>query len=246
MKNIKKLNRKLQKLESQKINLDSLENVSVFQFAKYKKIVLEKEKIKKQINVVKLYGNEIKRKYEDQIDIWINNLSINCRKFSRLEKKEEYNRDMQLYKLGLLNKRPLSPIVQKLKDILPKVDISKFNYFKKISNSYNNFKSNILPQKINKFAVNTAKVTIKGYRNIKSDIRFIRNYINSKNSVKYLKSVLQKANFEIQNSQLQNMYKTKEEMDFRKSLRVDTSMKTKVRTNYGLMKSDKKVFELEI
>jgi len=233
MKKINELNQKLQILESQKKNLNSLENTSIFQFIKYKSVISQHKKVSKQLEKIKALGNEINFWYDQSTKSWIENPKVSCRKYYRLERKAKYKKDFTLYKMGLSDKKPLSPlfqilnniwvpiskqineISQHIKFVFCKIKFSKFNLFSKISKSYKIFTSNILPQKINKLAVNAATLGIKGYRMFQSDCRYMRSFINSKDSIKYIKNVINTANMQVA--------RTEKAKTFKESLKVNPS-----------------------
>ena len=217
MKSNKNLTNKLDKLEAQKANFSSFDNLSVLQFIKYKKIISQEKKINNQLSKNILLGNEINFWYDSTTKSWINNPKINCRKYCKMERKAEYKKNIKLYKLGLLTKKPSLPIIQSINNSLYPVKdffknnvkpiLIKYNFFKKIYNKYDYFKSQILPQKINNLAVNTASIGIKGYRYLKSDCRYIRNSIASKNSFMYFKNVIREANKKLDNPPKANNFK---------------------------------------
>ena len=212
MKKIIKLNLELSKLESQKQNFKSLENVSIHEFIKYKHILSKQKKISSQIEKMISLGEEINFWYDTQNNSWIQNPNISCKKYFRLEKHAAYKKNLKLYQLGLLDKKPLpiflqdiikisssvkekfNPIIKKINSKLPKFDLSKFVFIQKIINKHHYLKSIFIPNKINTIAVNTAKIGIKGYRKLQANYRFVRHFFKSKNSFKYVKNVINEAN----------------------------------------------------
>ena len=236
MKKISKLNQDLKKLQSQKKDLISIETISLFQFLKFKNLISKENKINKQIEKLSSQAEEINFWYDSNTKSWIQNPKINCRKYDRLHKRAKYKRDLKLYQLGYLDYLPLPPILQKFKQFLPKIDYSKLNFFKNISNEFNYFKSYKFPQKINQLAINTTKKFIQGYRKIQSDYKFIRTVVGSKSSIRYIKSIIEQATIQIDEKDkisIQNSPKPrKKEFDFRQSLKVNpinplTSLQTK-------------------
>lgn len=99
MKKFYKLNQELEQLESQMKNFNSLENISLLQFIKYKNILLKKTKISKQMQKITALGNYINFWYDTKTNSWIKNPKINCRKYHKLEKKIAYKKDLKLYNL---------------------------------------------------------------------------------------------------------------------------------------------------
>jgi len=99
MKKIYKLNQKLEQLESQKQSFNSLENISLLQFIKYKNIVSKKNKISKQMQKITSLGEDINFWYNSKTNSWIQNPKINCRKYYKLEKNIAYKKNLKLYKL---------------------------------------------------------------------------------------------------------------------------------------------------
>ena len=218
MKNINKLQQKLQKLNSQEIKLDSLEDISIFKFIKYKSLIHKKKQINKQLKKSKLAEREANLLYDVNVKSWFNNQTINCRQYCKLERKAEYKRNLVLYKLGLMEHKPIHPLVQNTKQFF-----SKITLFKTIYNKYNFFKSHILPKKINTIAVGTAKVAIKGYQHMQSNCKYVKNYVHSRNSFKYLQNVLQQASSQLADESHKQKSPprvfTNEEKKFRESIK---------------------------
>lgn len=252
MKKIYKLNQKLEYLESRKQNFSSLENISIIRFIKYKNLISKENKISKQMQKITSLGEEINFWYDSNTKSWIENPKINCRKYYRLEQNAAYKKDLKLYKLGLIDKKPLPPLIQNLynkfnpilksanstiKENHPK--IQKYNFFKIFYDKYKNFTSYTLPQKLNKLAINSTKKCIKCYRKIHDDISFFRRCITYKNSIKYLHMIKQEAT-----KQLDACENVK---SFRDSIRVeniDSSNYISLHENKADM--NKEIFELSL
>jgi hypothetical protein len=224
MSKINDLHQRLQDLHSQKQNFKSLENISLLQFIKFKKLVTKESKLKAKISKYISKSSEINFWYDNLNKSWIENPKINCNKYCRLERKASYKKNLTLYKLGFINKKPISPIWQNISKLLSPISkalkfiyskIQKINFIKKICNKVNTFKSIILPQKINTLAVNTAKIGIKGYRKLQSNYRFVRNSMSQKKSFIYFRNVINEANQQIINSEKKN--------NFRQSLRINSN-----------------------
>ena len=226
MKNLNNLSQKLEKLQSQKKTFNSINNISLAQFIQFKRILSKEKKINKKMENVISLGNEINFWYDSKTKSWIENPNINCRKYYKMEKNAAYKKNLKLYKLGLCEKRPLPPIILSLKAFFKPITIflkqqfenlkpvlSKYNFFKKIHQKFNYFKSYTLPKNINKLAVNTASIGIKGYRHLRSNCRYIRSNIVSKDSFKYLKNVINEANRKVDNYE--------KSLSFRDSLKIE-------------------------
>jgi hypothetical protein len=217
MKSNKILTDELEKLKSQEINYGSLNNLSILQFIKYKRILSKERKINTQLAKNNLLGNKIRFWYNSQTKSWIDNPKISCRKYFKMEQRAQYKKNLLLYKLGIINQKPLPPMIHNINNSLYPIKdffkntikplLIKCNFFRKIYDKYDFFKSQILPQKINNLAINTASIGIKGYRTLQSDCRFIRSSVSSKNSFKYLKCVIQEANNRLDNSEKTNSFK---------------------------------------
>lgn len=206
MKKIYELDQKLEKLQSQKIALDSIENISIIQFIKYRTNLSKEKRILNKLHKLNLLAKEVNFLYDINTKSWIANPQINCRKYYKMEQNASYKKDLTLYKLGILKEKPKSPFIQTIKKYLPKLDYSKFNFFNKLRNQINYFTSHILPRKINNIAISTTKAGIKSYRKLQLNCRFIRSSFANKNSVKYLKSVIDEANRQISISEKRNMF----------------------------------------
>ena len=228
MSKINDLHKKLQNLNSQKQNFKSLENLSLLQFIKFKNLITQENKIRNKISKYVSLSSEINFWYDTVNKSWIENPKINCNKYCKLERKASYKKNLKLYKLGFINKKPLPPLIQNITKLSSpicklsksiysniKTKILKISILKKISKKLNFIKSTLLPQKINKLAINTAKIGIKGYRHLESNCKLVRNSIEAKNSFKYLKNVIKQANQEILFSE--------KEKEFKDSLRVNPS-----------------------
>ena len=220
MKNLNNLSQKLEALQSQKKNYNSINDISLFQFIRLKITLLKEKKINNQMETAISIGNEINFWYDSSTKSWIENPNINCRKYYKMERNAAYKKDLKLFKLGLQEKRPLSPKINSLrklfipitnfiKDIYSKLKskLSKYNFLNKFYQKYVFFKSQTLPKNINKLAVNTASIGIKGYRHLKSDCKYIRNFITSKDSFKYLRNVIIEANKQVDNLENHNCFR---------------------------------------
>lgn len=200
MKSIKKLSKQLQKIESiekQMKSVKSVDQISIIRFLKYKNCSQKKNEIIRQIKEVKRTAYGAKLLYEYETGCWVDNLSINCRKYKSLERKARYRRDLKLFKCGFLEDRPIPPFIQFIQSKFPNLDISNNVFFKKIRNDIINFKSNILPQKINKIAINSAKLCIRGYKKAQKNYECAKAYVLSQESAKYIRKVFENANKEL-------------------------------------------------
>lgn len=92
MSKINDLNQKLEFLNSQKPKFESLENISLLQFIKYKNIVTKENKIRKQISKYISLKSEINFWYDSINKSWIENPKINCNKYCELERKASYKK----------------------------------------------------------------------------------------------------------------------------------------------------------
>lgn len=70
-----------------------------------------------------------------------------------------------------------------------------------------------MPQTINNLAVKSVKTCIKGYKLIQGDVKYVKNFVKSKDFYKYFKEVANEANRQLSNSQ--------KELSFRDSLKVN-------------------------
>ena len=115
MKTITELKQELNELESQKQNFKSIDKISIMQFLKYKRILTQKEKIFNKLEKNITMGKAVDFWYNESTKSWIENPSINCRKYYNMEKNAAYKKDLKLYQLGLINKKPSSPFIQYIK-----------------------------------------------------------------------------------------------------------------------------------
>lgn len=231
MKSIKKLNSKLQKIEEyekQMKKFSKLEDIAYLQFIKYKRYMKKKQRIEKEKKIVERFAKGCELLYKYDTNRWISDPNINCSKFCKLEEKANYRKDLKLYRCGLIDKRPTSLKYQNLKN-------SKlFNniFFKKVHKILENFNSNVLPQKINRLAVSTAKLCIKGYRKIQSDYVYMRKYASTKKSVKYIEDIFNCAYNELEQSNVLPGIKYEEQCKrYRESLRVKPNNNIQVYKN---------------
>lgn len=245
------LNQKLEDLQSLKKTFPSIDNMSILQFAKYKKILHNEEKITNKIYKLNLLKKEVNFLYDINTKSWIANPKINCRTYYKLEQKALYKKNLTLYKIGVLSEKPKHPVVQNISTFittiltnikstyaniekyLNKKFFSKFTLFKRLNQKYDFLISNTLPRKINNLAINTAKLGIKGYKQLETNCRFIKNSIDSKQSYRYVKSIINEANKQISKG-----------YDFRESLRINPNdLRTmdnnnSVNTSKSLVKSN--------
>ena len=189
MKNIKKLNSKLKKLEAITKEHKKISAMSVLDFIFYKHNIAKKksikQKLKKQIYIAK-GAIDCYKQYTNNL---INNFKITPAKYNKLEKKAKYKRNVVLYKLGLIKQRPIHPYFVPVQRVLNTIlkPLSKFHSF------FKKFKSYILPKKLNSIAVSAAKLCICGCRTIKSNYKFISQRMNLTPSAKYVHTIMEQA-----------------------------------------------------
>lgn len=251
MKKLKKLNQKLQKLQEQKNNFISIEDASITDFIKYRFISSEIKHIKENIERINFYAEATKLLYESKEKKLMENPKINCRKYCRLQAKAEYERDLKLYKLGVLDKKPpniLSSKIQafseKTKLSLQNIDYSKFSCFKKIYDKYNYFKSYFLPKQVHKLAINIAKLGIKGFRRLETDYIFLRNNIISNNTFRYIKNTVKQANAQVSDElRHNNRAFTPEELRYRESIKFNPYGNNTTPRIHNIVEKKQKKFE---
>ena len=125
LKKFSQLQKKLDVLEAQKFDIGSFENLSLFQFLKYKSIISKKSKLKMQMKKSLSEAQKIVSSYKKYKAKLIDNNSINCRKYQKLIKKAEYEANLKLFKLGFISKKPIPPQFQFLQKIRKKYYICK-------------------------------------------------------------------------------------------------------------------------
>lgn len=225
MNKIDKLNHELKKLESQKTALTSLDDLTLFQFLKQKRIKSRESKIMSQLQKRQKMANKINFLYDTNTKSWIENPNINCNQYHKMQQKAEYQRNLKLYKIGYLSQRPLPPLLKKLTSYLPKTVLLKFNFLKKSNQNHNSLETTQFPKKFNNLAVSTAKVGIRGYRTLRSNCKYIRNYLTSRNSIKYIKNIISEAKDQIDQAEAKKILHTtnitSKGVQFRESLKFN-------------------------
>ena len=223
MKKLKKLERSLKKLELQKEKFTNIKDLTIFQFLKYKSIISQERNLTKEIKKVQSLANQIKFIYDAKTNSWINNSKIKCTKYHRMQQRAEYKRDLQLYKLGFLEEKPLSPLQKKIKPYLPKLNFSKKPLFKKTSSQIHEFNSFKIQKELDRISISIAKTAIRGYRKLHSGHKFVKNYITSKEAYRHMKEIISEAKAQVEQSELQDAYAksnlSQKAVEFRKSLR---------------------------
>ena len=190
MKKISTLNQRLQKINDLLQDTPPIDKLSLWQFIKYQSLYRKKEKTKSKLKDSILAGREIISWYEKYNQEQLNNLKISCRKYCSRQKRAEYKRNITLFKLGLVNKKPRHPILGPISDrlsILKKAIQKPFNLFHK---KFENLRSNVIPQNFNNLAVSAAKVGIRGYRTIKSNCAYVKKKFNSSEYSQYLRNII--------------------------------------------------------
>ena len=217
-KNIKNLTEELK--EVQKINsypID-LQTSSIFSIFSYKNRLRKQKKLETKIEKVNLSKQKIIEKYDNQIESWLNNLKINCRKYCRLEPKAIYKKEKNLYKLGYLSKKPLSPFKQNLKKFFSPI----INLFKAIISKIPFYKLN--PKKnIKNLAVNSTKYCIKSYRKLECFKAYAKKNLLESTLIKRITNIKQEALKQLdEESKIDIMNKT-QNSDFFDSIKVNVS-----------------------
>ncbi len=193
MKKISTLNQQLQKINELLQNAPPMDTLSLWQFIRYKNLYRKRETTKIKLKESILAGKDIISWYEKYNKEQLNNLKISCKTYCRRQKRAEYKRNITLFKLGLINKKPKHPILGPISDklsILKKAIKKPFNLFHK---NFENLRSNIIPQNINNLAVSAAKVGIRGYRTIKSNCAYVKRKFNSSEYSQYLRNIINQA-----------------------------------------------------
>ena len=222
MKKVDKLNLRLKKLEEQEIYFSSFDNISIFQFLKYKKNNQKKSQIKEKIQRINSKAKEINSVYESTIKKWIESSKINCRKYHLMQQKAQYVRDLKLYKIGYIEKRPLSPFIKNIISHLPQINCSQIIFFKKIQKSHSNFNSKSIQATIDTLAINATKSAIRGYRNFCSGRKYIFKCITSMKSYRHIQNIILEAKSQIDQAEYQKIQicgSSKKGVQFRESLK---------------------------
>lgn len=199
MKKIEKMQNIINELQKKKSFLFS-EDMSFINFIKYKNSYNKYNKLSDKINKLYELKNQEEQIYLKNINKWINDSSIKCIKYSRLEKKAKYKLDKKLFKLGFYEYHPL---VYKLREniyfqkFISK--ISKFKIFSKIKNKSYNFISKKLSTKFNNIAINITKKCIKGYNHCKKNYVSYKKYLSNNDFYKYLVVIKNEAIKQLEN-----------------------------------------------
>lgn len=187
-KEYKELKRKIDKCPP-------ISKMSSKELLKYHSFLSRKENLEFKISKMLKSKTKILKRYKLNNEKWLNDNSMNCRKYYKLEQKEAYIRDKNLYKLGFLSSKPIPPIVNNLKNFIsmkiinPFLDnispkISKFNEKVKkyiestiekssICKCLKKFKKSVvetLPNKLTNAAITSTKHCIIGYRIISNGL----------------------------------------------------------------------------
>lgn len=195
-------------------NFPKIHDISSQELQKYEKIISRKEFLQKKINILLNKRANIIGKYNDKNRLWLST-NMNCRKYCKLEQSAAYSRDSALYKIGFLDKKPISPIIYKLKNTItdnlytPLHD--KLSIFTAKANSYlksmakksptiqtiengKKFLKNELPTSLANLAISGTKKCIISYRSVSN--RFTRN-ISTAKPIRTLSFIVEKAREEI-------------------------------------------------
>lgn len=204
MKKFTQLQKSLNVLEAQKIDIGSFDDLSLLQFLKYKSIISQKSKLKKQMKQYLLDAQEIVSNYKHRKEKLLSDNSINCRKYQRLIKKAEYKANVKLYQLGFINKKPIPPQFQSASK---KINLPIYNFITGFAKKITFFKSTIIPQQIEKAALQTAKIGIRGYRAIKSNCKLFGKHLSSNECARRIQNIVQKAKVQVNTEDIMNLCK---------------------------------------
>lgn len=217
-KNIKNLTKDLENL--QKINsfpMD-LQTSSIISLIAYKHRLYKQRKLESKIQALNTTKQKIIEKYDTQIENWLNNLKISCKKYCKLEPKATYQKEKLLYKLGYSSKRPVSPFEQNLKKIFAPIVIS----FKSLVSKIPFYKLN--PKKnITNLAVNSTKYCIKSYRKIKNFKACARKSLLSSTLIRRMQNIKQEALKQLEEEFKTDVINNTQNSDFFNSIKVNVS-----------------------
>lgn len=195
------LNEQLQKIENEiSQRSKTINNGSFADFIKYKKLIRQKEILKKQIKQSIEKAQDAISSYNAYNNKIVSNIKISCKKYCRLHAKAEYKRDHTLFKLGLINHKPTPPFIQNISNIFSFLSKPFIKPAKKIKQSIKNFTSNIIPKKIENVAIGATKLCIKGHRTLQRNCTFFRKHLNATKYAEYVKHVVHEAQSQINNS----------------------------------------------
>jgi len=221
LKKFSQLQKKLDVLEAQKFDIDSFENLSLFQFLKYKSIISKKSKLKMQMKKSLSEAQKIVSSYKNYKAKLIDNNSINCRKYQKLIKKAEYEANLKLFKLGFISKKPTPPQFQ---NVCKKINLPISNFFKRFAKNITYVKSTFIPQQIEKVTLNTVKNGIRGYRAIQSNFRLFGKHLSSNECARHIQNIIKKAQAQVNTEDMMNLCNhqhTNKESFYRASLKFD-------------------------
>lgn len=127
-KNIKTLRKKLELIKKK------LEHSSTSTNFYYKILFSKKSSLEKQIANLLSLKNKVLNTYSVSNEIWLYDDYMDCATYCKLEQRATYVRDKQLYKLGFLNRKPLSPTLKIQNNLiirtLPKPNLQNlFHYY---------------------------------------------------------------------------------------------------------------------
>lgn len=176
----------------------SMSNISSKQLLKYHLLISRKEFLESKISKILKSENKIIQNYSQKNEIWLHNNNLNCRQYCKLEEQEAYKRDKKLYKLGLLNSKPIHPIVKRIKEffstnifqpisdeMLPKIKFYSQSVIKKspickIYNKIKKFNTEVLPVELTNLAIAGTKRCIIGYRTLANNLNYSSSIFSRK------------------------------------------------------------------
>lgn len=184
------LNSQLNLLMKNIAEIKSFETLTVSEFKAYKKLISRRDFVKQKILFYENLKQKTETTYNSKNVKWLYDDSLNCRQYCRLEKYANYKKERKLYKLGYLPNKPLFPLLKSIKEhvefyyleplnekkqVLKDKFESYWNSTKQKSPTYQNikkiqyYKNAVLPQKLNRLAINKTKKIISGYRKFKNN-----------------------------------------------------------------------------
>ncbi|MBR2704658.1 MAG: hypothetical protein IKE91_04225 [Clostridia bacterium] len=197
MQNIKKLKHYIQRTKEELKDMPSVEAMSLSQFFRYKRLIHGRNEAKKQLKKSMLSAKKVMETYEEYNSKILNNMKISCRQYCRRQALAEYKRDRKLYLFGMIDKKPIHPLLKPVKKIISFIQ-------KPISKSFNSFKEKFKTFKSKTISQSLHRLAIHGCKTFESNCKYMKKRLSTNEYAEYLRTIIKEAQEQL-NTQSSNL-----------------------------------------
>ncbi len=186
MKNIKKIKQQIQMIKDKQKDMPSIDKMSLPQFFRYKRLINVENHLKKHLKKTMLSAKDAMTRYEEYNNRIFNDMKINCRAYCRKQAIAEYKRDSKLYRYGMLDKKPIHPLLKPVSEFVSIIKKPISKSINSIKEKFNTFKSKTISQSLHRLAIH-------GCKTFESNCRYMKKRLSTNEYTEYLRNIIKEA-----------------------------------------------------